>query len=43
MNEHYKEPVKGLFEDLATSVLKALVSNESKSDIEVDIGRKVTI
>ena len=28
VNEHYKEPVNGLFYDVTTSGLKALVSDE---------------
>ena len=44
MNEHDEEPVNGLFDDVTTSVLKALASNESESDVEVDVGKwKVTI
>ena len=36
-NEHYKKPVNRLFDDLATSVLKALVSDESELDVEVKV------
>ena len=35
VNEHLKEPVNGLFDDVTTSVLKTLVSDESESDVEV--------
>ena len=35
VNEHHKEPVIGLFDDLMTSVLEALVSDESESDMKV--------
>ena len=38
VNEHYKEPVNGLF-DVTTSVLKALVPDEPESDVEVNIGK----
>ena len=43
VNEHYKEPaaVRGLFDDVTTSVLKALVSDESESDVEVNVGKLV--
>ena len=43
VNEHYKEPaaVNGLFDDVTTSVLKALVSDKSESDVEVNIGKLV--
>ena len=37
VSECYKEPVNGLFDNVTTSVLKALVSEESESDVEVDI------
>ena len=39
VNEHYNEPVNGLFDDVTTSVLKTLVSDESESDVEVDVGK----
>ena len=31
----------GLFDDVMTSVLKAMVSDESKSDMEVDIEKRL--
>ena len=34
-NEHYREPVIELLDDLITSVLEALVSDESESDMKV--------
>ena len=34
VNEHYKQPVNGKFDDVTASVLKALMSNEAKSDTE---------
>ena len=37
VNEHYKELVMGLFDDMITSALKALVSDESESDVQVDV------
>ena len=39
VNEHYKEPVNGLFNDVTVSVLKALVSNKLESDVEVNVGK----
>ena len=39
VNEHYKEPMIWLFDDMTASVFKALVSDESESDLEVDIGK----
>ena len=39
VNEHYKERVTKRFDDVLTSVIRELVSNESKSNMEV----KVTI
>ena len=39
VNEHYKEPVNRLFDDVTPLVLKALVSNESESDVKVNFGR----
>ena len=38
VNEHYKEPVIGFFDDVTTSVLKVLVSGESESDY-VKVGK----
>ena len=37
VNEHYKEPVSGLFDDVTASVLRTLVSDKSESDVEVNI------
>ena len=37
--EHYKEPVNRMFDDMTPSVLKALVSNRSESNVEVDTGK----
>ena len=34
VNEHYKEPVNGKFDDVTASVLKALMSDEAESDTE---------
>ena len=34
----YKELVIGLFDDVTPSVLKALVSDTSESDVEVNVG-----
>ena len=39
VNEHCNEPVNGLFDNMMTSVLKALVLNESESDMKDDIGK----
>ena len=39
MNEHYKGPVKGLFDDAMASVLKALVYDKPRSNMEVDVGK----
>ena len=39
MNEHYKEPVKRQVDDMMASVLKAVVSNISGSNMEVNIGK----
>ena len=35
VNEHWKKPVNGLFDGVTTSV----VSDESKSDVEVNVGK----
>ena len=35
LNEHYKMPMNGYINDVTTSVLKAVVSDETKSDVEV--------
>ena len=44
VNEHLKEPVNGLFDDVTTSVLiKTLVSDESESDMEVNVVRVVGV
>ena len=34
MNEHYKEPVNGKFDDVTASVLKSLMSDVAESDTE---------
>ena len=34
VNEHYKEPVNGNFDDVTASVLKALMSDVAESDTE---------
>ena len=39
VNEHYKEPGIEKFDDLTTSVIRALVSDESESDVEVDAAK----
>ena len=39
VNEHYKEPVKRQVDDMMASVLKAVVSNISGSNMEVNIGK----
>ena len=39
VNEHWKKPVNRLFDDVTTSVLKALVSDESELDVEVNFGK----
>ena len=39
VNGHYKEPVNGLFDDVTPSMLKAMVSDMSESDVEVNVGR----
>ena len=38
VNEHFKEPVVRLFDDVTASVLETLVSNESRSDVEFAVG-----
>ena len=42
VHEHYEEPVNKLF-DVMASMLKALISDESESDMEVNIGFESTI
>ena len=32
VNEHYKEPVNGIFDDVTTSVLEALMSDDDDDD-----------
>ena len=39
VNEHHKQAVKGLFDNAAASALKALVSDESESNVEANIGK----
>ena len=39
VNEHYKEPLSRLFDGMTASVLESMVSDESESDVEVDIGK----
>ena len=39
VNEHNTDPETRLFDDMVASVLKALVSHESESDVKVEIGR----
>ena len=39
VNEHYKEPVIGLFDDVTALLLEPMVSDESESDVQVDIGK----
>ena len=34
-----KEPANGLFDDVTTAVLKTLVSDESESDVEVNVAK----
>ena len=41
VKEHYKEPVIGLLDDMMKSVLKALVSDKSESDMEVDVRKRL--
>ena len=38
VNEHHKQPVNWLFDDIMALVIKALVSDESESNMEVDVG-----
>ena len=41
-NEHQRAvAVNGLLDDVTTSVLKALASDKSKSDVEVNVGKLV--
>ena len=39
VNQHYKEPGNGLFDDVTPLVLKALVSNGSESDVKGNVGK----
>ena len=39
VNEHYKEPGIEMFNDMTTSVIRALVSDESESNVEVDVAK----
>ena len=39
VNEHYKEPGIEMFNDVTTSVITTLVSNESESNVEVDVAK----
>ena len=39
VNEHYKEQVIRLFDDVTALLLEPMVSDESESDVEVDIGK----
>ena len=39
MSTRKSQSVNGLFDDVATSVLKELVSDESQSDEEVNVGK----
>ena len=44
VNEHHKQPVNWLFDNIMASVIKALVSDESESNVEVDVGlRKIFV
>ena len=40
VNEHYKEPEIEMFYDVTTSVIRALVTNESDSNVEVDFTKQ---
>ena len=37
VNEHSKEPGIRMFDNLTTSVIRELVSDESESNVEVDV------
>ena len=39
VNEHYKEPGIEMFDDVMTSVIRPLVSNESESNVEVAVAK----
>ena len=39
VNERYKEPGIEMFDDVMTPVIRALVSNKSESNVEVDIAK----
>ena len=39
VNEHCKEPEIKMFDDVMTSVIRALVSDESESNVEVDVAK----
>ena len=39
VNEHYKEPGIEMFDNVTTSVIRALVSDESESNVEVDVAK----
>ena len=39
MNERYKEPGIEMFDDVTTSVIRALAYDESESNVEVDIAK----
>ena len=39
VNERYKEPGIEMFNNVTTSVIRAMVSDESESNVEVDVAK----